>query len=150
MGARCSASWSSCPGCGALRPSPSSQRRRSIDVVHAIGARGRGRRIRVLELPKLVGPALKPLLRYLTVGHLPQLRVLELPVLDKEIDALALAKALEKRHALGLPPVTRLVAPTPHQLPRIWACCPPALVKHLEAGGREWQVEALGEYMAGV
>jgi hypothetical protein len=80
-------------------------------------------------------------------GLLPN--VTELRLLFHEGVASALADALEARRDNGLPPVTHLeevFGIDVITLRRIWACCPPDKVTHLEAVATR-QLEALGEYM---
>lgn len=105
-------------------------------VVCAIGDGSTGARLRGFRLPRLEPPLVETLLGHLQASRLPRHRELHLTRYGAEHD-MGLAPALEARARLGLPPLTCVAGlvdvQDPAVPPRVWACCPPDAVTHLEA-----------------
>jgi hypothetical protein len=103
------------------------------ELVEALGDGSVGGQLHTFSLPW--GEA-RDLIENLEAGCLPLLQELQVPALKSEAGP-ALAAALEARRALCLPPLTHLETNLTHCdagiLCRIWACCPPDQVTHLEA-----------------
>jgi hypothetical protein len=119
------------------------------EVVAAIADGSVGAKLRSLSVSKLAEWQLERLLRALTAGRLPLLAEIDLPS-DVDIRRFELIEVLEARRDAGLQPVTSLGSTTRYlmrgDLRRLWACCPPHAMTHLEARGRA-QLQALELYM---
>lgn len=115
---------------------------------------GAGARLRSLWLPGMGSCAQMDFVEsVLKAGRLPLLETLELDALGhSSLGGLDWAGAWEERGRLGLPSVTCIKGlcnlTEAAGLRRVWACCPPDRITHLDARNQV-QLMALGEFLLG-
>ena len=107
-----------------------------------------GAALRSLRLSMLRAGLFPVLCRHLEAGRLPLLRELQIGGGLSDVESEALAKAVEARRGLSLPPLVRVEGPTGSAdfQRRIRACCPRDAVAHLQAND-EAQARELVDYL---